>query len=201
MREIAKLVLVMTLIAGGAGLLLSLVEELTREPIAIQRRQESLKALKAVLPETDNRLDEDTVSLVIGQDRKGENIRRVFYRGRRQGELVGVAYKVVAPDGYSGNIEVMVGIDPQGTLSGLEILAHAETPGLGGKIVTTGFRRQFLGKNLTNADWRVKKDGGSFDQITGATISPRAIVKAVAGSLRFYTEHQAEIVAAESGGT
>ncbi len=201
MREIAKLVLVMTLIAGGAGLLLSLVEEVTREPIAVQRRQETLKALRAVLPEIDNRLDEDTVSLVIGRDRKGGELQRVFFRGRYQGDLVGVAYKVVAPDGYSGNIEIMVGIDPQGTLSGLEILSHAETPGLGAKITEPAFRRQFLGKNLTNADWRVKKDGGSFDQITGATISPRAIVKAVAASLRFYTEHQAEIVAAESGGT
>lgn len=195
MKDIVKLVVVLTLIAGGAGLLLSLVEQVTRAPIAEQRRQETLKALLAVLPPINNSPDADMVELATGQDKKGRALKRVFYRGRDQGVLAGVAFKVVAPDGYSGNIEIMVGVDPKGTVTGLEILTHSETPGLGSKIKEAWFKGQFLGKSLENADWRVKKDGGVFDQITGATISPRAVVAAVAGGLDFYRKHRAEVVA------
>lgn len=195
MKDVVKLVVVLTLVAATAGFLLSIVEQTTREPIAEQRRQETLKALRAVLPPIDNSPDNDTLALVYGQDKKGRDLQRVFYRGRNQGELAGIAFKVVAPDGYSGNIEIMVGIDPEGTVTGLEILSHAETPGLGSKITLPGFKGQFLGKNLDTADWRVKKDGGGFDQITGATISPRAVVKAVADGLEFYRKERAAVVA------
>jgi len=194
-KDTVKLIVVLTLIASCAGLLLSLVEQVTRAPIAEQRRQETLKALLAVIPPVDNSPDTDTVSLVVGKDKKGKEIQRIFYRGRMQGQLAGVAFKAVAPDGYSGAIEIMVGVDPGGTVTGLEILAHSETPGLGSKISLPSFRDQFLGKNLDNATWRVKKDGGSFDQITGATISPRAVVGAVARGLEFYRAHRAEIIA------
>ncbi len=195
MKEISRLVLVLTLIAAGAGLILSLVEAVTREPIAEQRRLEMLKALQAVLPPIDNSPDTDTASLVVGKNKKGKDIERTFYRGRMKSELAGVAFKVVAPDGYSGNIEIMVGIDPQGVVSGIEILAHAETPGLGNKIEDDWFKQQFAGKGLDGTDWRVKKDGGEFDEITGATISPRAVVKAVEGGLQFYRQHRGEVLA------
>ncbi|WP_027716341.1 RnfABCDGE type electron transport complex subunit G [Desulfuromonas sp. TF] len=197
MKDIARLVLVLTLIAAGAGLILSLVETVTREPIAEQRRLQTLKALKAVLPPIDNAPDTDTVSLVAGKDRKGRDVERTFYRGRYEGSLAGVAFKVVAPDGYSGNIEIMVGVDEKGTVSGIEILSHAETPGLGDKIAHEGFKGQFKGQNLGSVDWRVKKDGGDFDQITGATISPRAVVGAVKNGLEFFGEHRQEIVSQE----
>lgn len=193
MKDIARLVIVLTLIAAGAGLVLSLVEAVTREPIAEQRRQQTLKALQAVLPPIDNAPDTDTVSLVVGKDKKGRDVERTFYRGRKEGELSGVAFKVVAPDGYSGNIEIMVGVDGAGTVTGIEILSHAETPGLGDKIAHDWFKDQFRGQNLGSADWRVKKDGGDFEQITGATISPRAVVGAVAKGLEFFGEHRREI--------
>jgi electron transport complex protein RnfG len=199
MKDISRLAIVLTIIAAGAGLILSLVEGVTREPIAEQRRQQTLKALKAVLPPIDNSPDADTVSLVTGKDKKGRDLSRTFYRGRQQSELAGVAFKVVAPDGYSGNIEIMVGITPEGTVTGIEILTHAETPGLGSKIVEPWFKALFPGKNLDNADWRVKKDGGVFDQITGATISPRAVVGAVRQGLEFYRQHRQEI--AQTGGS
>jgi len=195
MKETLRLAFALTLIAAIAGLILSLVEATTREPIAEQRRLETLKALSAVLPPLDNAPDADTVALAAGTDRKGRPQERLFYRGRQGETLTGVAFKVVAPDGYSGNIEIMTGVTPDGTVSGIEILSHAETPGLGAKIVEPGFKAQFQDKSLDNADWRVKKDGGSFDQITGATISPRAIVKAVKAGLEFYRDHRDEIVA------
>jgi electron transport complex protein RnfG len=199
MNSIPRLVLILTLITAGAGLILSMVEAVTREPIAEQRRLETLRALQAVLPPADNSPDEDTVQLLTGQDKRGRDVLRTFYRGRQAGELSGVAFKVIAPDGYSGNITVMVGVDPEGTVAGIEILSHRETPGLGDKIALPAFKDIFDGKNLANADWRVKKDGGEFDQITGATISPRAVVGAVRKGLEFFRDHDAEILAAVEG--
>jgi electron transport complex protein RnfG len=195
MNGMPRLILVLTLITAGAGLILSLVEAVTREPIAEQRRLETLRALQAVLPPADNSPDEDTVQLLMGQDKRGRDVFRTFFRGRKENELSGVAFKVVAPDGYSGNITVMVGVDSEGTVAGIEILSHMETPGLGDKIVLPAFKGIFVGKNLENADWRVKKDGGEFDQITGATISPRAVVGAVRKGLEFFRDHKAEILA------
>jgi len=194
MKELMRLATVLTLITAGAGLILALVESVTREPIAEQRRLETLRALEAVLPPIDNSPDSDTAELVIGKDKKGREVKRLFYRGRKEDKLSGVAFKVVAPDGYSGNIFIMVGVDAGGTVTGIEILNHAETPGLGDKITHGGFKDQFKQKNLDNADWRVKKDGGEFDQITGATISPRAVVKAVKAGLEFFRAHRQEIV-------
>jgi len=195
MKDMSRLLITLTLIAAGAGLILSMVETLTREPIKEQRRLQMLKALSAVLPEYDNSPDTDIVSLENGVDKKGKPIQVTFYRARKESQLVGTAFKVVAPDGYSGNIEVMVGVKPDQSVNAIEILSHAETPGLGDKITQPWFKDLFKGKSLDNADWRVKKDGGQFDQITGATISPRAIVGAVRKGLEFYREHQAEVTA------
>ena len=199
MNSMPRLILVLTLITAGAGLILSLVELVTREPIAEQRRLETLRALKAVLPQANNSPDEDTVQLVTGKDKRGRDVQRTFFRGKQDGSLSGVAFKVVAPDGYSGNIDIMVGIDPSGTIAGIEILSHAETPGLGDKITLPSFKANFAGKNLGNTDWRVKKDGGGFDQITGATISPRAVVGAVRKGLEFFRDHREEVLAENQG--
>lgn len=199
MNSMPRLILVLTLITAGAGLILSLVELVTREPIAEQRRLETLRALKAVLPQANNSPDEDTVQLVTGKDKRGRDVQRTFFRGKQDGALSGIAFKVVAPDGYSGNIDIMVGIDPSGTIAGIEILSHAETPGLGDKITLPSFKANFTGKNLGNTDWRVKKDGGEFDQITGATISPRAVVGAVRKGLEFYRDHRVEVLAENQG--
>ena len=200
MKDVTRLVVALTLIAVLAGLILSLVEGMTREPIAEQRRLEMLKALKAVLPAIDNQPDTDSVTLDAGADKKGRTLQRTFYRGRQAGTLAGVAFKVTAPDGYSGNIDIMVGVTPEGTVTGVEILSQAETPGLGARITEPAFKGQFAGKSLDNADWRVKKDGGSFDQITGATISPRAVVGALRRGLEFFRAHRAQIVATGKGG-
>lgn len=196
MKELLRLVLVLTLIAAGAGLALSLVEGVTREPIAEQRRLITLTAIRAVLPPVDNAPDEDAVDLVVGTDRRGKEITRSFYRGRQEGKVVGVAFRVIAPDGYSGNIEVMVGVSPDGMVEGIEVLRHAETPGLGDKIEEEWFKSQFKRKGLEGTDWRVKKDGGEFDQITGATISARAVVSAVRDGARFYQNNRQGILAA-----
>ena len=199
MIYIIRLLLALTLIASIAGLILSQVEIATREPIKEQRRLQMLKALAAVLPEFDNSPDTDTVVLENGVDKKGRPVQIIFYHGRKAEQLVGTAFTVVAPDGYSGNIYVMVGVAPDSRVIGIEILTHAETPGLGSKIKEDWFKDQFRGKGLDNADWRVKKDGGQFDQITGATISPRAIVGAVKKGLEFFRDHRVEILTTQGG--
>ena len=193
MKELSRLALVLTVITAGAALLLAMVESVTREPIAQQRRLVTLNALKSVLPPADNSPDQDTVSLVTGKDKNGNDTETTFYRGRKGDEISGIAFKVVSPNGYSGNISVMVGIDPTGHVSGIEILQHAETPGLGALVENAWWKDQFKGKGLDNADWRVKKDGGEFDQITAATITPRAIVGAVRKGLEFFKDHKDEI--------
>ncbi len=195
MKDISRLLVALTLIAACAGFVLSLVEGVTREPIKEQRRMQMVKALSAVLPEFDNSPDTDTVVLENGVDKKGNPVQVTFYRARKAKELVGTAFKVIAGDGYSGNIEVMVGLKPDQTLNAIEILTHAETPGLGSRIEEAWFKDQYKNKGLDNADWRVKKDGGEFDQISGATISPRAVTGAVKSGLEFYKSHEQEIVA------
>lgn len=197
MREMLRLVCTLTLIACIAGAVLSLVEVATREPIAAQRRLVMLRALQAVLPAFDNQPDNDTVVLGRGRDKRGRELKQTFFRARSGGKLAGIAFSVTAPDGYSGNIDIMVGITPDGTVQGIEILSHMETPGLGDKITHQPFKKQFQDKSLDNTDWRVKKDGGAFDQITGATISPRAVVGAVRKALEFYRRNSAAITATE----
>jgi len=201
MVDLRRLIVVLTLVAAVAALVLALIESVTRAPIAAQRRLQMVRALQAVLPPADNAPDTDTVTLVAGQDRKGKPVERTFYRGRIGSELRGVAFQVTAPDGYSGDIDIMVGVDPQGTVTGVAILRHAETPGLGDKITRPAFTGMFVGKGLDGVDWRVKKDGGDFDQLTGATISPRAVVGAVRRGLEFFRAHRDEIVGDAQGGT
>jgi electron transport complex protein RnfG len=196
MVDLRRLMIVLTLVTAVAGAALALVEAVTREPIAAQRRLEMMRALTAVLPPVDNAPDQDTVRLVTGRNKKGQELTRTFYRGRQGGELRGIAFAVSAPDGYSGTIEIMVGVDPDGVVTGVAILKHAETPGLGDKIARPDFTGRFVGKALGSADWRVKKDGGDFDQLTGATISPRAVVGALRTGLEFFRDHREEIVAA-----
>jgi len=193
MKDIARLLVALTLIASISGLILAQVEQVTREPIKEQRRLQMLKALDAVLPEYDNSPDQDTVSVESSVDTKDQPIETIFYRARKQGELVGTAFTMVAPNGYSGNIAVMIGILPNHTVNAIEILNHAETPGLGDKIEEPWFKEMFAGKELDHTDWRVKKDGGDFDQLTGATISTRAVVDAVARGLKLYRDKRAKI--------
>ncbi|NIO04970.1 MAG: RnfABCDGE type electron transport complex subunit G [Proteobacteria bacterium] len=193
MKDILRLMVVLTATCFVAALTLSQVYQLTKEPIAYQKRLEVLRAIRAVLPNIDNEPDKDTVALQFEKTSTGESREVIFFRGRSRGELTGVAFVVTSPEGYGGRIEMMLGVDPQGTILGVEILGHLETPGLGSKIGGTAFRQQFVGRDLKNTQWAVRKDGGDIDQITGATISPRAVVKAIKMGLDIYQENRQKI--------
>ena len=119
---------------------------------------------------------------------------------RKHGLATGVVLEAVAPDGYSGDIALLIGLREDGQILGVRVTAHKETPALGDYIDITKSRwiTQFDGKSLTapsEKNWKVKQDGGSFDARAGATITPRAVVKAVHGALRYFAKHRAELLA------
>lgn len=185
MTSTARLVLVLAGICCVAGLALAGVYEITKEPIAYQKKLEMIRSLVAVLPDLD--VDPDTFFLDLSRE-DGSAVR--VFRAPGEDGVSGVAFQVIAPDGYSGNIYIMVGIYPDGKLGGIEILSHAETPGLGSLIVDEEWKGIFKGRSLENTNFKVKKDGGDIDQITGATISPRAITGAVEKGLIWFMDNR-----------
>jgi electron transport complex protein RnfG len=157
--------------------------------------EEKMAAIRNVLPVYDNDPYVDRRSIDI------EGVESVeIYPGKNGGELIGVAFEVVAPDGYSGDINFMIGVNMDGVVQGLEILKHLETPGLGAKIIGEDFRGQYKSKSLTDPEtWAVKKDKGTFVSISGATISSRAITKATMLGLVFFRDNLGKITGSEGG--
>ena len=186
MKELVRMVLTLVVISATSAVGLAWVQDLTAERIAEAVRQDTLKAIAAVLPAYDNAPDREAVTLG-GQ---------LYYPGRKGGELAGLALPVRSGGGYGGNIDALLGLAPDGTVTGVQVLAHAETPGLGAKFAAREFLQQFVGKSLDTARWKVQKDGGDFDQITGATITPRALLQAIEGGLQAYRADRAKLLAA-----
>ena len=194
MKELSRLVVALTLIATSAALILALAENATRAPIAEQQRLRHRNAIAAVLPPFDNDPLQDAITLSEADTGSGQPQSLTFYRARHAGTLVGVAFNVTSPNGYSGDITLTIGVDAQEQIIAIAILSQAETPGLGARITETSFTDQFRHRALDNTDWRVKKDGGDIDQLTGATISPRAVVSAVQRGLAFLHRHREQIM-------
>jgi electron transport complex protein RnfG len=168
----------------------------TREQIAANERATLLRKLHRLIPPEshDNALLQDTLQ-VQNRTLLGTADPVTIYRARMQGKPVAVVIAAVAPDGYSGTIRLLVGINVDGSLGGVRVIAHRETPGLGDAIEEerSDWILGFTGKSLQNPPldkWAVKKDGGAFDQLTGATITPRAVVKAVRQALLYYRDHK-----------
>jgi electron transport complex protein RnfG len=174
---------------GGVGLV-AVTHELTNERIAANEREATLRKVAAILPM--DRMDNDPLEDLIevsNQDLLGAEVTRV-YRIRNAGRPIALVLNPIVPDGYAGPIKLLVSILADGTLGGVRVLAHRETPGLGDKIeiAKSDWVLNFKGKSLTDpteSGWKVKRDGGIFDQFAGATITPRAIVKTVLNSLLF----------------
>ncbi len=168
----------------------------TRERIAANQQSGVTTALNALMaPRTyDNEPLEDSIE-VSAPDFLGTSRPVLVYRARKDGQPVAVIVRPIAPDGYRGPIELMVAIAYDGTLIGVQVLRHNETPGLGDAFENReadwldGFRGLSLMKPPQQR-WTVRRDGGEFDAFTGATITPRAIVKAVRRSLEFYNANR-----------
>ncbi len=175
----------------------------TYEKSAANEREFLMRSLTAIVPETsfDNDIFNDTIK-VRSPKLLGTPNPVTVYRARRNGKPVAVVLVPTAPDGYNGNIKLLIAIRYDGTLGGVRVVAHRETPGLGDDIEIersdwiTSFNNHSL-DNLSVSDWRVKKDGGKFDQFTGATITPRAIVKAVYQSLQYFASNRDKLFSTE----
>jgi electron transport complex protein RnfG len=168
----------------------------------IQRRldEDLKKSLEEVVPAAlyDNDMLQDTLSIPSAEYNIGANETTV-YIARKSGQVSAVCFKFTAPDGYSGAINMIMGIDRDGNILGVRVLSHKETPGLGDKIevAKSDWILNFAGRSLDNlapAKWAVKKDGGEFDQFAGATITPRKSVQAIHRGLQLFKAHQDQLV-------
>ena len=170
----------------------------TQPQIDKQHEADLTASLKAVLPgiEYDNDLLNDQVVINggVGTD------TTTVYRARQHGEVVAVVYQVIGK-GYAGDIAAVMGLDREGNITSVRVVSHHETPGLGDRIeqAKSSWIDNFTGKSLDNPDekgWHVRKDGGDFDQFSGATITPRGLVAAIKAGLDLYAIHRAEIFGA-----
>jgi electron transport complex protein RnfG len=202
--------LISALLLGGfavlGSLLVSSTHELTAEQIAANEREYLLETLHVLVsPDShDNDIYNDVIELHAPL-LANKNRTVLAYRARQAGQPYAVVLTPIAPDGYSGDIKLMVAIRYDGQLLGVRVLNHKETPGLGDKIEAQrsdwilGFNGRSLGDPVEDK-WKVRKDGGVFDQLTGATISPRAVVKAVKNSLLYFQQHREQLFAQEATG-
>jgi electron transport complex protein RnfG len=175
----------------------------TKNQIASQQQQKLLSILNAVIDENsyDNIIQLDC-ALVTSAELLGSNQPQHIYRATKQGQAVAAAIETTGPDGYSGKIQLVVGITSSeagsAIVTGVRVLEHKETPGLGDKVDlrisnwVLDFDNQSYSEEIAT-NWAVKKDGGQFDQFTGATITPRAVVSAVKLSIDYYLANQAAI--------
>ena len=191
MNNILRSAAALSLVAIAATGLLTGVDFLTADRIAMQERRVILEQLGQIIPEQyDNQLLDDRFSFKDEQYfPKGQTV--LAYRARQQGEPRAVILKFNAVNGYNGDITLLAGINSNGSLRGVRVISHKETPGLGDaiEIEKSDWLLDFTGKSLNNTEpdkWAVERDGGEFDQFTGATITPRAVVLAVRLALEYF---------------
>lgn len=187
MSEILRLVGIVTLVSVIAAWSLAYTYTVTRPIIDRKRNEKTIQTIAAVLPRFDNRPEQESVKI---PNEKGGAME--FYVARKNGQPAGVAFKSFAP-GYGGMISLIIGVTPEGKVYDVKILSQNETPGLGNKIASEDFTRQFQGKGLADR-WDVKKQGGEFDQITAATVSSRAVIRAIQEGLAIYQKNADKIL-------
>lgn len=194
-----KPALTLAIIAAVLTALMALVASFTRDRIASNEQAWIRQRLDALVPPAthDNDLLADSIA-VTSPDLLGSSQPVKIYRARRAGAPVAAVLRPIAPDGYRGPIELLVAIGQDGRLIGVQVIRHQETPGLGDAFESRDVHwlDRFRGRSLTDPPpqrWTVRRDGGDFDAFTGATITPRAIVKAVRNALEYYQRNSQRI--------
>jgi electron transport complex protein RnfG len=202
-RRSVRAAIVLAAAAIAAFGLVAVVHEATRDRIAATARARELARFDQVLGglRHDNDLLADTVTL-RDPELLGTTEAVTAYRARLHGQPVAVVLEPVAPDGYSGAIRLLIAVAPDGTVLGVRTVSHHETPGLGDFIDTrkSDWMQRFTGKSLGHpaaTNWRVRRDGGEFDQYTGATITSRAVVGTVGRTLEFFARHRVVLLGDE----
>ncbi|ANQ17536.1 electron transport complex subunit RsxG [Vibrio natriegens] len=198
LTAIRKNGLTLAIFACATTGLVALTQYLTEDQIKQQERKQLLSVLNQVIPETmhDNALTQ--ACTMVSSPELGAYAMPA-YIATKNGEPTAIAIESIAPDGYNGEIKVITGIDSEGKILGTRVLSQKETPGLGDKIDlrVSDWILSFTGKEVTEVNWnswRVRKDGGDFDQFTGATITPRAVVKVVRNTVNYVNNTRDEIL-------
>ena len=188
----ALLALVATLCAA----IVAVTYQLTADRITANQRQYLAESLKPALAgiEYDNDLSNSVQAISAPGELPGRG-EATLYLATYSGTPAAWLFVVEALDGYSGPIRLLIGIAPHGGITAVRVLEHRETPGLGDGIDIARSRwiEQFSGRSLTNPDppgWNIRRDGGEFDQFTGASVTPRAVVRAVSQTLAFFAAHR-----------
>lgn len=190
---VSALFLFLFAVAGVA--VVAFTYDRTAERIAHNEKAALLRSINELIPA--ERYDNDIFTDVIAErdeELLGSPDPVPVYRARKGGWPVAAVFAAVAPDGYNGSIKLLVGVNVDGTLAGVRVVSHRETPGLGDgiEVERSNWIRAFDGRSLQDPEekhWKVRRDGGAFDQFTGATITPRAVVKAVYRVLLYYRLH------------
>ncbi|MDY6802115.1 MAG: RnfABCDGE type electron transport complex subunit G [Bacteroidota bacterium] len=179
-----NMVLTLFMVTFIASAALGYIYEITKEPIAASKLAKQNNAIKKVVPEFDNEPGKE--SYKMGVD--GDTLE--FFPAKNEGELVGTAVSTFTNKGFGGNIKIMVGFLPDGTIHNISVLEHKETPGLGDKMQKnkSDWSIQFNGKNPSDFKLKVTKDGGDVDAITASTITSRAFCDAIERAYNAYME-------------
>ncbi|WP_151703368.1 electron transport complex subunit RsxG [Nitrincola alkalilacustris] len=186
------------LFAAVTAGVIAVTQVMTRERISQNQQEHQARALYEILPrELDDQLHRQ--SILISAPELGFAEPITVYQSIQNNEVEAVILPAIAPDGYSGDIRMLVGIWRDGRVAGVRVLEHKETPGLGDKVelAKSNWILSFDDKAMDSSNdprWRVRKDGGDFDQFTGATITPRAVVRAVARTVQFYESRRPELL-------
>ncbi|MCI2285308.1 electron transport complex subunit RsxG [Colwellia sp. MSW7] len=196
---IQKNSVILALFAIVCTAIVGLVNELTKDKIVAQAQLELLNTLHSIIEPNryNNDITQDCINITAPSLKltRDDKTTGTAYIARNNNIPIAVAITSSAPDGYNGNIDFIVAINMDNTVSGVRVLKHQETPGLGDKVEIrkSTWITRFNGKKLLSENdnrWAVAKDGGMFDQFTGATITPRAIVKAMKKTLLFFQNNK-----------
>lgn len=199
-RNALRAGMLLLLLAVIVTVLLTTVFEAVRPMIESNKGAAQRLQLDQVFPASLHDNDLMAAPLYLSPDeRLGTHAPSVAWVARKRGAPVGVVLEAIAPDGYGGEIALLIGIDAQGVVTGVRVTAHHETPGLADyiEIAKSRWITQFNGKSLTApiaSAWKVRMDGGEFDARTGATITPRAVVSAVHSALAYFGQRRSHLL-------
>lgn len=194
----SKPLIISVLLAMISVLLVGITYQITQAPIAINQREAVMAALDQIIPPAE--YDHDLIyhKKYVTDALLGSQTPLPAYFAYKDHHLVGVIFTVVAPNGYSGAIKLLVGVYADAQLAGVRAIAHSETPGLGDKmdVHKTDWVYSFNNKSLENTPeihWRIIKEGGVFESWTGASITPKAIIQAVHNTLTYVEHHKEQL--------
>jgi Na+-translocating ferredoxin:NAD+ oxidoreductase subunit G len=193
----------LALVFAGVVVCVLLIAVFARERIAANERAWFLSRLAALVPDSLHDNDLYTDRVVVSAIGKLGAAPTYVYRARREGKPIAAILTITARDGYGGNIEMLLAVEYSGRILGVDIMRHNETPGIGDGFAPhrSSWLRRLLGRSLddpTPDRWTIRQDGGAFEQFTGASVTPRAILKAIRLALEYYAGHREALFNAPS---